>query len=806
VKRDTSPQANPLRTSASRSTTKAAMMQSGEIATKPRGWRAQGPWIDLALHTLGWKAFQDLCAQVSQEILNRPVEIYREAQDDGQDAVFLTKPRKRARAGYEATIQCKFTSAANRRLRPGDLKKEEDHITALATDGRASTYILMTNMSVDASVAAEIKHRLRALGVLHPHVFGREFLILAIRTSARLRALVPRVYGLGDLSLILDERQAIQTKALLGHMEPTLKVYVPTTPHRQAVRSLANHKIVLLLGDAATGKSTIAAILATTAAEEAGHQCYKSDGPEGLLEAWNPEQPGAFFWIDDAFGPNQPRQDFIDRWISIMPKVQAAIAGGNRFVLTSRRHIYEAAKPKLGSRNHPLFRDGQAIVNVGRLTLLERKQILYNHIKAGNQPAIWKLRVKPQLDSLSNEPSLIPEIARRLADAAYTRQISTAYDSLLRFICEPKEHLLQTIRELSKLHRAALTLVFLHRGNMPVGGAVAEMQQLVLRYFAVDAESLGQALQELRDSFLVQTSGAAKPVWAFKHPTIADAVSAMLGETEGMAELYLRGTKSESIVEEAICLGAPQIPDAVVIPEMLDGLLVERLAELPDEVGLNGSLFAFLDERSSDQCFRILVSQHPSILSRRAHQYWRLLYDPRVRAHARAFSLGLLSSAERGQTANELEHALFDTGDASFLGENGILALLQPTNLLTLTARIRDRLLVDIPAMADSIADQADLDMEPGDNFDDLSTTLRSLGELFNNDKHATNLIAKGAAAIRRAIETVSDRKTERDGDDNDVDDWDWGKHAPGQASSRSNKSPDAPATGVRSLFSDVDE
>jgi energy-coupling factor transporter ATP-binding protein EcfA2 len=245
--------------------------------------------------------------------------------------------------------------------------------------------------------------------------------------------------------MILDERRAEQTKALLGHMLPTLSVYVPTAAHLQAVRTLAKHGIVMLLGNPATGKSTIAAILATTASERAGHPCYKSDGPEGVLDGWNPNEPNGFFWVDDAFGPNQPREDFIDRWIAIMPKIQAAITAGNQFVLTSRRHIYAAAIQKLGSRNHPLFKDGQAIVDVGSLTSLERQQILYNHIKAGTQPSSWKSRVKPQLASLANEATMLPEIARRLGDPAYTRQITTAHDSLLKFIREPKEHLLQTI-------------------------------------------------------------------------------------------------------------------------------------------------------------------------------------------------------------------------------------------------------------------------------------------------------------------------------------------------------------------------
>ena len=337
------------------------------------------------------------------------------------------------------------------------------------------------------------------------------------------------------------------------------------------------------------------------------------------MEPWNPNEPKGFHWIDDAFGPNQPRKSFIDRWIAIMPKVQTAIAGGHQFVLTSRRHIYEAAKIKLGSRNHPRFRSGEAIVYVGALNADEREQILYNHIKGGNQTDVWKSRVKPQLKSLASEVTLLPEIARRLGDIAYTVKLSTAYDALVKFIREPKEHLLQIIQELSGLHRAALTLVFLHRGRMPLGGADPVMTQLVLKYFSVSAEALGQSLIELRGSFLVQVSTVLNPYWSFKHPTIADAISEILGATEGMGELYLRGTKSETIVAETVCIGAETILDAIVIPETLDDLLIERLAELPNELGPNRALFEFLHSRASERVFRKFLVRHPATFGRRAY-------------------------------------------------------------------------------------------------------------------------------------------------------------------------------------------
>jgi hypothetical protein len=92
--------------------------------------RAEGPWSDLALHSIGWKAFQDLSSQVCEVVLNRPVEIFREAQDDGQDAVFLI-PSVTGDPADIGTVQCKHSCDPAKRLRLGDLGPEIRHIKQL---------------------------------------------------------------------------------------------------------------------------------------------------------------------------------------------------------------------------------------------------------------------------------------------------------------------------------------------------------------------------------------------------------------------------------------------------------------------------------------------------------------------------------------------------------------------------------------------------------------------------------------------------------------------------------------------------
>jgi hypothetical protein len=365
----------------------AGDIEAGNLTPAPNRV-AVGPWSDLALHTIGWRAFQDLCSQICEVTLRRPVEIFREAQDGGQDAVFLI-PSDDPAGTPIGTVQCKHTSDAAKALRTSDLNAEVDHVRELVANGQANTYVFMTNMSVDAGVAMEIRTRLRELGVGKAHILGRQYVVRTIRGSARLRALVPQVYGLGDLTSILDERLTQQSRALLDNWIPKLKTYVPTRAHRDAVRAIGNHGIVLLLGNPSSGKSAIGAIVSTIASENPNNTVLALTSPRDFEAGWNPSDPGRFFWIDDAFGSNQVREDYVQDWTSAFAKLRAAIAHGNRFLLTSRKHIYEAARRRLGQRNLPLFADGRAVVDVGVLTIEEKAQILYNHINYGGQSQSW---------------------------------------------------------------------------------------------------------------------------------------------------------------------------------------------------------------------------------------------------------------------------------------------------------------------------------------------------------------------------------------------------------------------------------
>jgi len=576
---------------------------------------AQAYHVDFALHTLGWKAFQDLCALVMEEELKSTVSVYREAQDGGQDAVFITKSPDGLTA--EGTVQCKFSSKPEQRLRSSDITGEIKHVEQLVAKQMASVYYFITSMGVDADVARNIRERLVDLGVREAHVVGKEWLLGKIKESPRLRALVPRVYGLGDLSTILDERCADQTRALLRDHRKALNVYVPTAPHRDAVGILARYKLVLLVGAPATGKSTLAAILAMMAVDKNDVQVFKCDGPIELRQYWNPNENKRLFWVDDAFGANQLMPEYVNAWIEFMPKLKTALDHGCHFILTSRTHIWNDAAPRLGSRNHPLLASRDAVVNVGDLTQSEREQILYNHLKAGNQPLDWKAKIKNHLPQISKARSLLPELARRLGDRGYTGRINRLPDDLLRFIDKPQEFLVQTFKELSAEQQAALTLVFLTRSRLPVHLLPEGEANLVATSYGVTKVNMTQALLQLEGSFVVRRRDGDKEFWAFWHPTFADAISSILSKRPDLIDVYVRGVGLDMLLTEVICEGAPSVRDAVVVPLSSSEALVGRLLETPDEESSNEQLFEFLNNRLPNRPLKKCTPKPPRPLLHR---------------------------------------------------------------------------------------------------------------------------------------------------------------------------------------------
>ena len=160
------------------------------------------------LHRLGWNSFQQLCLTIVREVLGQTVQSFLDTNDAGRDGAFAGKwvSASGEHLSGEFVIQCKFSSRVNYNLAKSDITDEIPKVGKLVTDGLCDVYVLMTNAGVSAQQEANIKSELLKVGAKHVLIYGATWIEDQIKENTRLRMLVPRVYGLGDLSQILDER------------------------------------------------------------------------------------------------------------------------------------------------------------------------------------------------------------------------------------------------------------------------------------------------------------------------------------------------------------------------------------------------------------------------------------------------------------------------------------------------------------------------------------------------------------------------------------------------------------------------
>ncbi|MBT3140434.1 hypothetical protein KL867_05190 [Ruegeria litorea] len=743
-------------------------------SAKSKTKQAQGPYEDLALHTIGWKAFQNMAAQICEERLKTRVTIHHEAKDGGQDAVFLI-PGFQKETPPVGTVQVKFSSDPKGSLKLSDLTPELDKLAELVSAGEADSYIFVTNMSVSGPNAKLIRNKLSDYGVTKPEVWGKQQITQTIRESAKLRALVPQVYGLGDLTTILDVRAIEQTKAILKTWLPKLKTYVPTKPHERAVRILDEHGIVLLLGNPASGKSTIGAILSTMAVEDEDHSVIQVSSPEEFVSHWNPDQKNRFFWIDDAFGSNVVEPDQVQSWARAFTKVTAAITGGNRFLFTSRNYIYRAASSKLGSRNMPLFKTAAAVVDVGELSSDEKRQILYNHVKHGEQADTWKAKAKQHFDAVAQVDGFLPGISERIGNPNFTKRLQLTESALCDFMANPQEHLVEVINELKTEQFAALALIYVHRGRMDLNELDRDAVSAIVETTGHSETEIVAMLPELEGSFTKEVSESSDQVWGFEHPTIADAITAILDTRPNMTTAIVRGGPIEKVMGQFVCENGPATTNAAKIPASLNDVLNSRLKEVPDNWRTNNNLFEFLSTRASDDVVEHQFKQHSGLLARLMVSSNRATDCPKKRAAARAHLLGALSELDQYEISRQLIKCSMNQLDLSWAEEDGFLSLFEPRTLLSLGVALSSKVLIGFDQLLDQKRNDIDLDADIEDQYDVISSSLDILENLFSEGgvENTDDVLELANDRLRSEISEVLFEQEEHRAQQETDGDWD---------------------------------
>ncbi|MEU6201144.1 hypothetical protein [Streptomyces sp. NPDC047061] len=705
------------------------------------------------LHTLGWRAFQDLCAAVLREVWGQSVQAFADSNDGGRDGAFYgtwqppTDPSGvRDVPPGPFVLQCKHTKKADTTLAPSELDDEFDKVSALVKRGVCGTYVLLTNARVTGTSEEEIRRRLRACGVAHPLVLDGQWLSDMIATHRRLRMFVPRVYGLGDLSQILDERAYAQASVLMASAPEQVTTFVVTGAYRKAARALDDHGFVLLLGDPAVGKSVIALMLAISAADNWGCTAVKARTSEELVQRWNPHEKDQFFWLDDAFGAVRHEEHLTHAWARDLPHVMSAVKNGARVVLTSRSYIYNEARPLLKPYAYPLLHEQQVTVDVADLTREERQQILYNHLSAGDQPQDVRAQMKPHLEAAADAAPFRPEAARRLGLQAFTSGLSLTAQGITTFMVESQQLLRDVYDQLNAHAHAALALTYATARDKALPGLPnpvlfdAGDRDIVERAGSTPA-GVSKALAALTGTLLrLNASSDGQEYWTFHHPTLREGFAAWLTTQPHLLPMVLMGMSDQALLSRTDCLTADSKQrqgTLLRIPPSLYREVAHRVAALRQQPRgrlepwqqqheRQQAVQAYLAYSSCNGFLRAYVAADPQAYEELAKFSSPAQYDTRTTVLARLHQADLLPEEMRQHAIDRMTHLAVDSPDASWIEDNDWHHLLTDEEREQLFEHVSQNL---VPRLEDMVGDW--LINATGDEDDPVEDALFQYSQAF---------------------------------------------------------------------------
>jgi hypothetical protein len=530
------------------------------------------------------------------------------------------------------------------------------------------------------------------------------------------------------------------------------------------------------LGEPAVGKTTIAATLTLASADMWNCRPMKIDRPSELRKHWNPSDPKQFFWIDDAFGAMQHDSGRSHEWNEVLPWLDAVLRAGAKVILTSRDYIYARARRDLKQGAFPLLREGQVVVDVAELTPDEREQILYNHIRLGDQKKSWKEEFKDYFDLTAKHERFRPEIARRLGSRAFTTTLKLTNASITNFIENPEAFLRESIEGLSDDDRSALAAIFIRGGNLesPVDFTKAEAR-IIAR---VGGSSLGitSGLTALNGSFVRDSTGYGRS-WEFKHPTIGDAFASLIAEDPELVDLYISGAGMDKLLREVTCGSVDMQGVKVVVPTSRFDMVITRLQEFrelrqgtwQDTWSRRRQCDAFLTYRCSKEFLEQYIERTPSFWETELDFGSYLSAVSNVDVLVTLYEYDLLPESSRKDCVARIKQLAVQTPDADFLREGWLRGgILKEADIVEIMNHVRDEFVPYVDDTLEVWNDNYESKEGPDVYFHSLTEALTQFRDYFNLGSNERNELGR---AITEIDSIIDDKFSSYDEDDEERED-----------------------------------
>jgi len=507
---------------------------------------------------IGWYNFERLVQTLLKAVIGPGVTSFGGSKDGGRDATYAGAapfPSEHSQWDGQWVFQVKYADLeihgaqeARKQLRKTFRQECEAILARGQREGWPHNYVLLTNVPLTAGNRRELEQLVKGAG------FGGNFRAVDgkevcefLDAFPQIRRSFPQLLGLGDLEQILDRKLYARSQAYVEQWQPRLAVFVHTAPYRDTLRKLGEHHFVVLDGPPEAGKSTIAAAVAMSYAAE-GFEIVDVRGPDDIFQVYQPEQ-AQLYVADDALGSISFDPYLTDRWARDLPGVMRKLTSKHVLVWTARTYILQEAidESRLGDAIGDFPAAHEVVVEVDRLTPLEKAQILYNHAKRSSISDASRALIRKRARSIAQHPNFTPERIRQLVENFLPRTsersgqhtVCMSWDQVREFLDNPGARWIKAYRKLGESERILLVAMLDFGGRATYGDLRRAYSG---RCSALDHAGLkfDTCINRLEHSFVrVASDHAGQKFLDFQHPSIRDMLLSHVTDDEVARRKYL---------------------------------------------------------------------------------------------------------------------------------------------------------------------------------------------------------------------------------------------------------------------------
>lgn len=329
--------------------------------------------MDFDYKKLTSEDFENLAYDVLKYYLGvNHIERFKSGQDQGIDLRY-------SRFGNQTVIQCKHYIKSGFNTLFSHLQNSE---LAKVKRLNPSRYVLMTSVEMSPAQKQKI-HDLFA-----PYIINTAD-ILSLNDVDGIVAghqdIVDKNYKLWFTSTyvlqrILNNAACVKTQELINRIQEKIELYVQTKSYRQALKKIADNKVLIISGNAGIGKTMLANMLVY-------HFMSKDYEPievtNNISEAWVAYNKDAkqIFYYDDFLGKTFHNCLDKNEDASILDFIHDIETTHNKlFILTTREHILINRCNDCEILNNNEFLSNKYLLKLDDYSTDDKARILYNHL------------------------------------------------------------------------------------------------------------------------------------------------------------------------------------------------------------------------------------------------------------------------------------------------------------------------------------------------------------------------------------------------------------------------------------------